>query len=442
MKFPAVDEEDEREVSDSDIEREISHEIEEKRFFYRSCYLGTIPTHIDKDLTYKVFDIRGAPAVLKECIIAHEIGATGYKHSHAFIKFAPRLEKRNNRHFDVEGQHWHWDYVDANEEAEKKAKMYVCKEDPELREMYLKLACKGKKLGDMSAFVNRIAQCQSRLEAYRSCDNIGEISSVERIWTSREPVMKKRKGPITIEEDLIGWEKNLWIMMKEANRQYEEEESYDDRSVHFIIDQQGGMGKSGFMKWANDYNSRDFLCLSNPMKDSDVAQYLKGSDWEGGVVIMDLQRTVMERNQCMVMIELLRNGFATGGKYQGAKESRDVWFMIVFSNEVLDWRGKLTQDRVKLYLIEDGYHEVPVEVDGKQSIMMLPYGENMNEMKTRMEEEGKTQNEQSQAVKERIGRSTLRRITLADGVALIKKQWGEHAQRDEEKQHVVAPVYP
>lgn len=114
----------------------------------------------------------------------------------------------------------------------------------------------------------------------------------------------------------------------------------DDRKIIFIVDPQGGLGKSTYARHL--LNIRDDVQFLKPAKEADIALSI---DCQKKVFILDCPRSRLDIPLPYNILESLKDGIVFSGKYQSClKKVALPNTVLVFTNEVPDYT-KLSHDR-------------------------------------------------------------------------------------------------
>lgn len=116
----------------------------------------------------------------------------------------------------------------------------------------------------------------------------------------------------------------------------------DDRKIIFVVDPDGGKGKSWFVRWFLDMHPHDTQFMSSGKRD-DIAHAVRERT---RVFLFDIPRGQMQFLQ-MSILEMLKNRLVFSPKYSSTtKVLEDNPHVVVFSNEYPD-QNALTEDRYK-----------------------------------------------------------------------------------------------
>lgn len=145
------------------------------------------------------------------------------------------------------------------------------------------------------------------------------------------------------EDQLYAWQKTMLDIVKET--------CDDDRTIHWLWERKGNVGKSAFCK---------YLCINH----NAIILSGKGTDMYHGVItmkdksgsypeiiILDIPRTIQDYVS-FAGIENLKNGCFFSGKYEGGMVLMNSPHIICFANSRPDER-KFSQDRWRIRRIVD-----------------------------------------------------------------------------------------
>lgn len=118
----------------------------------------------------------------------------------------------------------------------------------------------------------------------------------------------------------------------------------DDRTILWITDPDGGIGKSFLTKYL--YCNRQAFVFS-PAKGTDVMYAYHNET----IVVYDIPRSADEAYCNWGVLEKLKDGILFSGKYEsGTKYRSSNCHIVVFSNQAPP-EGKFSQDRLKVYSV-------------------------------------------------------------------------------------------
>lgn len=309
-----------------------------EKFRYQSCYAFlTYKTHLNKkeyqDWLLPTF------GVYTDLLIGHEVGETGYEHTHVYIKFGKTISSRKETVFDYKGIHPNIQKVGrgsgrVSAKDIKAIKLYVSKSDPELaqwREEFLE---------DEKHWTEKVWECKTVSEVLSVTAKPSDAMGMITAFKYRPRV----KVEMTIE--MKEWQKECvkWI-----------EEPENRRRVYWIYDEVGGAGKSQFCEWA--YFNKGALVIKGVGGYKDGPTIIKNAidkGWDQKILLIDLPRGSERSDGIYSLIEQVKDGFITALKYESESITLDAKpHVIVFSNWV-PHVNQLSIDRWRIYeLCED-----------------------------------------------------------------------------------------
>lgn len=124
----------------------------------------------------------------------------------------------------------------------------------------------------------------------------------------------------------------------------------DDRVVHWIMDEIGGMGKSSISDYLREKKEACYLTTMNVNDALRVVTNFMRESGEPKIIIIDIARSVVISNSLYQLIEVLKGKNATSGKYDSKSlEFKRNPHIFVFSNErpVYD---RMSMDRWIIYV--------------------------------------------------------------------------------------------
>jgi len=125
----------------------------------------------------------------------------------------------------------------------------------------------------------------------------------------------------------------------------------DNRTINWVHDAKGGIGKSTLVKYLVYHNLAAFMTF---LSATDLAHQVVKND-ASPVYVFDLPRTKSEKvgmDEIYTTLEAVKNGLVMSGKYDGGKlimNSPHIW---VFSNFAPD-QTKMSADRFKIWAVDD-----------------------------------------------------------------------------------------
>ena len=141
--------------------------------------------------------------------------------------------------------------------------------------------------------------------------------------------------PLTI--DLRDWQRRALELLEQQT----------DRQILFVVDEEGGKGKTVLASYLSR-NLKAYRCGGG--KHTDLAYMWSTADRSNGTVAIDLTRTLDAQYYPYHFMEDLKNGFMTSTKYTSKSFEFPPQRVIVFTNQYPD-KTKLSLDRYQIYKI-------------------------------------------------------------------------------------------
>lgn len=295
----------------------------------------TYKTHLDKEVYREWLRGRFTGNNLK-IAIAHESGdeECPYLHTHVVVHFGKSTTISNSRvrnGFDFLDIHPNWKRCKGRG-AWDDALRYISKEDKDVGFDVLE---------GFEVTINKIWECETESDALRLCTGPSDVIPYLNIFKHKCLAFRHAEYA----EEIRNLELNMyqviwWSILREQN----------DRQILWIVDYEGGMGKSTFGKWLRvNHNA---IRLGNNTRD---ASHVYGGE---EYVFFDFVRTQEERISYQV-IEEIKGGDIYCGKYEGKSVLYAPPKVCVFSNFYPD-RSKMTSDR--WYILEYGERGAPTNI--------------------------------------------------------------------------------
>lgn len=284
----------------------------------------TYREHLDKE-NYKAWaglNLKGATAH-----VAHETSdqEVPYDHTHVILEWEKCFQTRDCRRFDYMTIHPNVKPITSREHL-MNAYKYLCKQDHEC-DYLLELRT--------SAFSRSVWSCKSLTEALGKVERPSDVLGTIMMYKNK-PI---KEGPMESLESPRPWQRRLLSLL---------ETEPDDRSIVWILDLEGGAGKSRLCRYLEDRRQAIVLTgLSNPR---DIAQILRGRLERRDnprVIIADLSRSY-ETRDIYNTLEMLKNGRMDSPKYEGASLRWKSGHVVVMANFHPE-REKMTLDRWKIF---------------------------------------------------------------------------------------------
>lgn len=257
------------------------------------CYRYVFTLNEQADVKIDAGTICGLKAALKEhakkWIFQHEKGEEGRDHLQGRVSFIKKL-----RHKDVVKLiRREWNIYWAVERDEERSGFYACKED----------------------------------------------TRVAGPWSDRDRAVYIPRQLRGIE--LQGWQAELRGDLKK----------WDSRSIHFVVDKNGGIGKSTFVTYMCIKEENCFAIPNTCQTADDMMQYackIVGDAKENVVFMLDVPRSVVDKSwgKWLSCLEALKNGHLYDHRYTATVKWIDCPGICVFANE-LPPDDMLTSDRWK-----------------------------------------------------------------------------------------------
>lgn len=119
----------------------------------------------------------------------------------------------------------------------------------------------------------------------------------------------------------------------------------DDRKIHFVLDTEGGAGKTTFCNYLINHDVLGGACqLLHPSRGVDMAYLLKPRK----IFLLDCPRSSKDAMP-WATIEALKNGHVTSTKYECVEKRMAIPHLIIFCNEMPP-TGVLSEDRINIIL--------------------------------------------------------------------------------------------
>ena len=315
-------------ISESELFELDNAEIEGKPFRIAGKRLHlTYKSHIDID-DLLVFMEKASGHKVAWWSACHEVGETGYEHTHIGVEFANKLDIKSPRFFDFDGIHpnikksttkEHWDNIlkyhtkqpttfRTNRIHEEKSKKTKTKSNMDKLEF---------------ATVSDIQGYDNIGEAVKGLNDPKQIGAIELAFKYKE----KDYGPEP---------KNVWWLPWQAELRKELLEAPDDRRFIWYYDQLGDSGKSIFAEHMQVYWKNALVLTSINTRDTaTILQTIQNRGIDIEIIIVDLSRSCMkeiEKDEIYKGLEMFKNGLMTAQKYIGGTIVLKNLHVVVFSN--------------------------------------------------------------------------------------------------------------
>lgn len=261
-------------------------------------------------------------------IIGQEIGENGTPHLQGFIHVDAKPKQCGILYWRNRlpgGQRCHFENAHGSDED---SRGYCSKDGPYIE-------------------VGTPAQPKGRYEKISEAASIG-LEAIEEVdpeffcknfFQARAIVEYKRSSqkapPLTVE--LRPWQKSALEKLHAQN----------DRRILFVVDEEGGKGKTILAAYISR-NLGGYRCGGG--KHADLAHMWAKSPRDGGIVAIDLTRTIDKDYWPYHFMEDLKNGFITSTKYSGEAIDFPSQKVIVFTNQYPD-KSRLSADRYEIMIL-------------------------------------------------------------------------------------------
>lgn len=268
------------------------------------------------------------PTELSYLLYGRETSSSGTPHLQGFCSFVKR--KRNPSSVFFNGRA-HWEICRSIP-----ASIKYCKKDGDWVDFGTAPGGKGKR-SDLDAFKEAIRDGLS---------DINQIREEHSVVYARYPrfcleyLRQHQPDPEVPDHPLRPWQERLLADLSQEP---------DSRSIHFVVDEVGGEGKSWFASHYHQLHKEDtFLCL--PGKKADMVYALASAGFAPRVIIVDCPRSKQGDFIQYDFLEECKNGRLFNTKYESRMVSFKTPHVLVMMNEQPD-REKLSEDRYVVYTL-------------------------------------------------------------------------------------------
>jgi len=306
--------------------------MEEKKTkfsFQNTRVMLTYKTHIDKTEMIKFITDLGPEVVFCRC--AHETGDEhhNYLHTHVLVKWKGRVKTQNERFFDYKEIHPHIKPITTNTHWANGLR-YLAKEDKENADLLVEPE---KKIS-----VDRIWDCKNIKEALdNNMTKFSDVSGIVQLYKLREYACEENK--IT---------PRLWQVVAAKFI----DENKDDRSIIWLWETKGNIGKSFLVSYIEQkYGEQKCLVLTDFGRLTDTANIVQQkleAGWSCDYVLIDLKRSMRERDSIYPVLEAFKDRRFTNTKYMGGTlRLRKCPVVVVVANWLPQFNA-LSLDRWKI----------------------------------------------------------------------------------------------
>ena len=300
--------------------------------------------HIDKE---GLLEFLESIKPVKESLVVHELGKQGtHKHTHAYVYFESRIQKRDASWADYDGVHPNIKRVRRTKLDRTRVLRYLAKEsgdDKKLmkgiedHELEIPTDNKGNERSQMTTVLGRYDNPFDAIIADGDLRNVRNYKELYELKEMHDNDDDDTGSEASDDLELYRWQQDL---LDRLNRKP------DRRKILWRWEPCGGWGKTTFANYLED--KHDAVVLES-VGYKDVARifyklkYTK--KWKGNVVVFDLRRQMSDWEGVYGVIESIKNGRITSGKYDSATvKFRRKFHVIVFANWPPDRRA-LSMDR-------------------------------------------------------------------------------------------------
>lgn len=187
-----------------------------------------------------------------------------------------------------------------------------------------------KEVGHVKIQGSNTQELYNKIIESKTWNDVLQIEGIERRMKYAQEVFKNKPKERMPEITPRSWQKKILDIIKEEP---------DDRTIHWIYDEKGGKGKTYLSKYLVSNHGAFY---ASPMKSSDIL-YLYNNE---RIFIYDIPRSVDEEYINYGVLEKVKDGIYTAGKYEGKQAYRNSnVHIIVFSNQDVP-HGKFSEDRI------------------------------------------------------------------------------------------------
>lgn len=277
---------------------------------------------------------------IKQWIYAHEVGDTGYMHTHVMVEFIKKLSSTNSRVFDV-------DHVHPNIATVRSwiaSTRYIMKGGEYVSSFDTKNAI------GMPALIDKITSQKNVIEAVKECaTSLRDVIPIIQVYNNKTLLMDNRLCMFLESLSFLPWQEDLYSYIDGCP---------DRRRIHWVYEEIGNTGKTTFCDIVEYKRKGECLVLAGTGSMRDIGDVIRNWIETGNdpkIILIDLPRTLEERDSIYTILESIKNGRLTCTKYKGATLRFYPPNVVVFSN----WAPNLTkmsQDRWMIHTLKDDKH--------------------------------------------------------------------------------------
>lgn len=263
-------------------------------------------------------------ANIQYLVAGQEIGANGTPHIQGFIHLKSDPKTCGVKFWRAELPYGSTTHFTAARGTDEQNEKYCTKEGPfmEFGEK-AEVECKWAKLIETAK--RSLTDCQT-IDPEIFVRHYNQLKAIHEDYN--QPKMS------AILDNLREWQKKAIHKL----------ETQTDREILFIVDEEGGKGKSALAKHLMT-TTKSWACQGGKINDLMYAY-----DTEAEYVIFDMARCNNPDYYPWNFMENLKNGWFTSTKYKGGMKMFEAPKIIVFMNE-LPPRNKLSSDRYNVFSI-------------------------------------------------------------------------------------------
>lgn len=280
---------------------------------YEVDYADRIIEYIDKN-----------EASIQYMVLGEEIGANGTPHIQGFIHLKKPPKECGVKFWREELPYGHSTHFSTARGTDEQNTKYCTKEGPFLQF--------GKEAEPECQWRKLIETAKRSLEDCMSIDPEIFVKHYHQLKAIHDDYNQPKM--MAQLQELRDWQKNVVQKLQ----------SQKDREILFVVDIEGGKGKSALAKHLmTEYKT--WACQGGKINDLMYAY-----DTEAEYVIFDMARCNNPDYYPWNFMENLKNGWFTSTKYKGGMKMFNAPKIVVFMNEDPP-RNKLSSDRYNVYFI-------------------------------------------------------------------------------------------
>jgi len=284
---------------------------------------------------------------------AHESGSKkiAYLHTHVYVDFGKQFKSENARIFDhafelagvdniSDTPHPNISPVSKRQHLNRIYK-YMCKEDHSNDDMMSWVVA--------DHLVEDFWDHETIHGALRMAKRPSDFTGILAAYALRPKIASELDTPFE-----FLWQQELFDLCSSAGSK---------RTIHWVFDHDGGMGKSDFTKlaWKKLGNKCTFFTQFGGARDAAtvMANSLMSGN-TGEVILVDLPRAASDKS-IYEPLEMFKNGFLNGIKYNGGFFEFNNKVVIVLANFLPKFYGEVTPTRWRIWNRENAeeYFSLP-----------------------------------------------------------------------------------